>query len=422
MEFPHFLTSQLQNQFVGGGLLLMVTGSVIALARSMPARLYEWAKRRLTIEVEVLNSDPLFDYVTFWLDSQAYSKRSRRLTATTTNLVVDRDENDGPTSPGEYGEHNTLKVFLSPAPGRHVFLYRGNILWLERNRDRASAPSGSTSGNEFSFLKKSEQYNLTLFGRRQSVIRELINEIVKFGSHPTETIKLFHSTFGYFRSHGVMRPRKLDTVVLPAGIAESVMEDAKKFLISEDWYRSVGIPWHRGYMFHGLPGTGKTSLVSALAGELRMNLYLLNISGAGMDDERLSSLMAEVQPRSLVLMEDVDCTIPDRASKEKKNVTLSGLLNCLDGVQSREGCMIFMTTNNIAALDSALIRPGRVDVSIEFGYATREQMIRLRDRLAPDVPMQLLLESCHNATMAEVQKFLLSDKISVIELEKEATA
>ncbi len=154
--------------------------------------------------------------------------------------------------------------------------------------------------------------------------------------------------------------------------------------------------------------------MSAIAGELKMDLYLLNISGSNMDDERLVGLMADVRPGTIVLMEDVDCTFPDRdTSKEAKGVTLSGLLNCLDGIQSREGCLIFMTSNYADKLDPALVRPGRVDVKLEFGYATLDQAMRLRDRIAPDFPDELL-ERCDVMTMAEVQQLLLDGQTNAL--------
>ncbi len=280
------------------------------------------------------------------------------------------------------------------------------------SRTRDNSPSMATDNKGFAM--KHESYMLTVLGRRQSVARGLIEEIVKFGSKPSESIKIYSSRFGYWQSRGVGSPRKLDSVVLPRGQSEMILKDAIKFMNSADWYRSVGIPWHRGYLLSGKAGAGKTSLVSAIAGELKMDLYLLNISGSNMDDERLVGLMADVRPGTIVLMEDVDCTFPDRdTSKEAKGVTLSGLLNCLDGIQSREGCLIFMTSNYADKLDPALVRPGRVDVKLEFGYATLDQAMRLRDRIAPDFPDELL-ERCDVMTMAEVQQLLLDGQTNAL--------
>lgn len=248
--------------------------------------------------------------------------------------------------------------------------------------------------------KKHETYTIVMLGRKQAAIRSLIDDIVSFASKPKNVIKVFNSSFGYWQANKLLNPRKLESVILPAGVSEAIVSDMRKFLASGSWYREIGIPWHRGYLFYGIPGSGKSSLVVAVAGELGLNLYLLNLSG--MDDEKLGSLMADVQPGSIILMEDVDCTAPDREKKDK-GVTLSGLLNCIDGVQSREGCMVFMTSNYRQKLDSALIRPGRVDVSVEFGFATAEQSERLRDRISNAAP----IPDHTGKTMADIQQELL---------------
>lgn len=381
---------QFHNQFVTGGLVLMFTGSLIALAKDVPRRLWDWIKRRCTVDVRVENSDPLFDYITYWLDSQPYSKKSRTLSASTATRI--NIENDG----------KKLKVIFSPAPGTHYFFYDKKLLQLTRTKDSNAAPVGvEKTGN----LRKEEYYVITVVGKNQNTIRQLMEEIVEFGSKPTDLIKVHCAPFGYWQSRGSFNPRKLDSVILPIGLTEKILEDAKKFLGSQDWYKSIGIPWHRGYLFSGVPGSGKTSLVSALAGELNMDIYLLNLAGRGMSDDKLEDLIGDVRPGSIVLMEDIDCVVPDREKKDDKGVTLAGLLNCLDGINSQEGCMVFMTTNYKEKLDSALIRPGRVDFQIEFGYATEDQIRRMYKRILQEDPQDV--SSFTGLSMAIVQQRLL---------------
>ncbi len=230
-----------------------------------------------------------------------------------------------------------------------------------------------------------------------------IAEIIEFGTEETEGIRLYFSVWGHWSSNGYSRMRPLSTVVLPVGTAELVLEDMREFRAQEHWYRDLGIPWHKGYLLHGLPGTGKTSLAAALAGELEMDVYLLNLSGTGMNDETLQRLMSDVRPGCMVILEDIDCTAPERDAPQGNKVTLSGLLNCLDGIMSREGCVIVMTTNRRDGLDSALVRPGRVDFEMEFGHATQEQVNRLALRIGVNA------DGLYGGTMtmAEVQKELL---------------
>lgn len=360
--------------------------------------------------MSIRNTDPLFDYVTYWLNSQERFRRSRFLQASTELRLGNRNggiecaSSNGPS--GSSAKKQPLKVFFSPSVGRNLFKYQG--IWISiAKSDNASSPAhganemGSSGGGGF---RKEETYVIESFGKDDGgSVRALIQEIVEFGTEDTEGVRVYYSTWGHWSSNGHSRMRPLSTVVLPVGFAESVLEDMREFRSLELWYRDLGIPWHKGYMFHGLPGTGKTSLAAALAGELDMDIYLLNLSGTGMNDETLQRLMGDVRPGCMVIMEDIDCTVPDRDANSGNRVTLSGLLNCLDGIMSREGCIIVMTTNWRANLDSALVRPGRVDFEMVFGHATREQIERFAKRLGVDA---------HGfgerpVTMAEVQKELL---------------
>lgn len=143
-----------------------------------------------------------------------------------------------------------------------------------------------------------------------------------------------------------------------------------------------------GYLFHGPPGTGKSSLSTALAGEFGLDLYEVKIPSVASDAD-LEQMFQEIPPQCIVLLEDIDAVWaedrgrPDRddgpagpgsgpgSRSPRSNCTLSGLLNVLDGVGSQEGRIVIMTTNKPERLDSALVRPGRVDLKVRLGYISR---------------------------------------------------
>lgn len=200
----------------------------------------------------------------------------------------------------------------------------------------------------------------------------------------------------------------------------------------------LGIPYRRGYLLHGPPGCGKSSFISALAGDLEMSVCVLNLSERGLSDDRLAHLLAVAPVQSLLLLEDVDAAFGSREESSQceqngnytlseitaevlfcsakaayeglNRVTFSGLLNCLDGVASTEARILFMTTNYIeryieykilvkslnywtenfqkigllfheskffSRLDPALIRPGRVDVKEYVGYCSAVQVQKM---------------------------------------------
>ncbi|EIW68336.1 hypothetical protein TREMEDRAFT_39838, partial [Tremella mesenterica DSM 1558] len=179
---------------------------------------------------------------------------------------------------------------------------------------------------------------------------------------------------------------------------DNLLYDVMEFLREEKFYRERGQPWRRGYMLYGLPGTGKSSMIAALASTLDVDLYNLSLSASWMDDSALTTLINDMSGRSILLMEDIDCALRDREEdkdstndsnekdkkqngtkkeREKSRVTLSGLLNALDGVAASEGRLLFCTTNHLDRIDPAIKRAGRCDVLIEFKHTTKEQIREL---------------------------------------------
>jgi len=138
-----------------------------------------------------------------------------------------------------------------------------------------------------------------------------------------------------------------------------------------------GVPYRRGYLLHGPPGTGKTSFTQAIAGALKLNICYLNLSNGNMDDDGLNRALNNAPSQSIILLEDIDGIFVARESVNQGRdggVSFSGLLNALDGVRSQEGRILFMTTNHREKLDPALMRPGRADFHAYLGNASFNQM------------------------------------------------
>ena len=147
---------------------------------------------------------------------------------------------------------------------------------------------------------------------------------------------------------------------------------------------SKGVPYRRGYLLFGPPGTGKTSFVQAIAGALKLNLCYVNLSNGEMTDDTLNRLLTDAPERSIILLEDIDAMFNQREMTYKSKLSFSGFLNALDGVRSQEGQILFMTTNHKEKLDAALLRPGRADVHVNLNLASEKQIKCLFERFFPN--------------------------------------
>lgn len=99
--------------------------------------------------------------------------------------------------------------------------------------------------------------------------------------------------------------RDIETVVLDEKEKLRVLDDINEYLhpATSQWYANRGIPLRRGYLFHGPPGTGKTSLSFALAGLFGLDIHVISLLDSGLTEEDLSNLFAYLPRRCIVLLE-----------------------------------------------------------------------------------------------------------------------
>ena len=383
MEIFDFVGTQLQsNDFFKGGFLLAVLGYLAVVGRKLPVLLWSFIKRRLIVECDVQQLDDAFKAVEHWLAHHPYGKTVKRFTAS------------------QRGDD----ILLSPAPGNHLLWYKGHLVRVNRSREKSKAED---------FLAGFyESFTMQTWGSNRKTLESLVTEAVNGYKKELHGMTKIHSMSKYdgWNESARVTQRPINSVILDDGIKDQIVTDLQQFFDTKDWYIKMGIPYKRGYLFYGPPGTGKTSFSMALAGHFDMDLAVMSLTSDTLDDTKLAGYMAYAPHKSILLLEDLDCLHQGRESK--KGVTLSGLLNVLDGALSKEGQIIIMTTNHPEKLDSALIRPGRADVHVLFDKMSEQQIESIFNNFFPDADDKLANEFANKIgdrkeSPANIQRFLM---------------
>ena len=272
----------------------------------------------------------------------------------------------------------------------HFFWYKGALIRVERNREKQMVDLHSGS--------PWETVTLTSVGRNKQIYFDMLEESRGRALQGHEGKTIMYTAFGSeWRQFGYPRKKRpLDSVILDRGVTENIVRDVEEFIGNPRWYMERGIPYRRGYLLYGPPGCGKSSFITALAGHMEYGICLINLSDRGLSDDRLNHLLSVAPQQTIVLLEDVDAALPSRqeassvttAFEGLSRLSLSGLLNALDGVASTEARIVFMTTNYLDRLDPALVRPGRVDFKQRVGHATRYQCEQMYRRFYPKSPQE----------------------------------
>lgn len=197
---------------------------------------------------------------------------------------------------------------------------------------------------------------------------------------------------GSWLKEGRRNARPRETIFLPDGMLDDIMEDVREFLdpSAKAWYLGHGLPRRRSYLFHGVPGVGKTSTIRAVASSFNLNCCFLSMMTPEFNNQLLCDALGSMPDECVLVLEDIDALFTEeRKTKEGTSLTFSGMLNALDGIVSAEGVITVMTTNHIEKLDQALIRSGRVDRRFEFKYPNHQQMEQLFKSFYPSAPSKL---------------------------------
>ena len=242
----------------------------------------------------------------------------------------------------------------------------GRTYWLKVFKERVDNNGSSIEWLEISTLGT----GVGLWTPLQSFVNAKMDK--------PKTTSIIYSSFGnsWVRLNEVGF-RDPNTLILDNPSTESIVDDIKDFYsVSKPRYKRTGTPWRRGYLLKGVKGSGKSSLIMVMASAIESDVYVINCEGCA--DNDLIFLFSNLPTKAIVVFEDVDVIAGltlERASDPSQTgkVSLSTLLNVLDGIYAKEGVVVIMTTNHPEVLDEALVREGRMDVTIEFKPLTYRQ-------------------------------------------------
>jgi chaperone BCS1 len=264
------------NVVFSGGFGLAVIAAGAQILRSGYKVGIQLLKRNFLVTLEVTSKDRAYPWVLQWLALKG--TRTQHLSVET--LIKSTQ-----------GNKTGVSFDLVPGPGQHLLQYSKRIFLVQRVREQSMVDLNSG--------KPWEKVLFTTFGKNTSVFDRMLKDAYDLSTTQEEGKTLIFTNWGAeWRQFGQpRRKRPLESVILDESISDKLVEDVNEWINSSKWYIERGIPYRRGYLLHGPPGSGKSSFIFALAGKLNYNICILNLSERGLTDERLGLALSCVPPQ-----------------------------------------------------------------------------------------------------------------------------
>lgn len=290
-----------------------------------------------------------------WYLKSPYSKWSRYLS-------LDGKYNQWDDEDSESSDKKTY--IIGAGYGTHFFFYKKRLFWFTKG-------SLQSTGSD----KEKQNIVIKTLGRNQ---QPLLSLVADFAVKPKETDLNIYAYKDGWDVISRVNKRPLSSVILRKDIKDDLVSNLQYFYANREWYVKRGLSYKQTYILHGLPGTGKSSTIKALSSHFDKNICIIDITA--MSNLSFEKAMASVPRNSIVLIEDFDsCKALHSRTDDNGDATtrfaeltdvlsLSKVLNVLDGVVSLDDTVVFLTTNHLEKIDPAMVRKGRVDYIYEIPH------------------------------------------------------
>lgn len=390
------------ESFLGSGIILTTLISLGASLRNVPKQLSNLFINRVVYTVDIENNSEVYNYITLWLNNRSLLLTPKSIKCTYN--LSGKDSVDYTGSPGSY-------LF---------FMYKGKLCWYFLSREALAVTNTENKSSKGSIIPSyyRETINLHILGGSIEDVKAIVEEATELykNAGEEEGIKVYATNYyGDWSLPTLLKnPRTFDNLSYDSATLDPLLEDLDKFVASEDLYKKKGIKYRRGYLLYGPPGTGKSSIVEAIAHKYKYAIR--NVKLREMTDSDLYNAMSSVNESTIVLIEDIDSVYEGKELREGKSVdqypSYEAMLNSISGLTSSEDIILIVTTNDVTKLDEALLRPGRLDVSVHLGYVTEPQVRDMYVKFTEDTTENNINEFIQSfGSLTNVSPAMVTDKL-----------
>lgn len=379
----------ISSPIIAGLISLWGLTVITYLLKTIPSKIFKVLKVQLTSSLEFDNAQGYYHQEIYYTCMNWFYKSKSFLKLSRVLSIYTKDKYDDTTN------QNITEVSLGPGYGTHVFVFEKKLMWMRLEKVESS-------GSE---LQK-RSVTIGCLGRNKEIFSHFVDAF-----KPTESSKsIYTSVFlsGSWHKESTSIKRPLESLAMDDAIKNKLISEIKYFDSQENWFIEKGLPYKLTFILHGIPGTGKTSTIKTLASYFGKNLCIMNINSVS--DESFQTALTKAPPGSILVIEDFDSNSattnrgpskvaidskPNNEVVESKEpaikqvqesfsfLSLSGILNGLDGIRNLHNIIIFLTTNYLNSVDPAIYRKGRVDHIIELGKVPAKNIREYSEYIFP---------------------------------------